>query len=161
MFCIVSILDYNKFNLKIGRYSMRKGPLTLGDTFTVQKLVEEEDTSLNYGSGELEKLFATPSLIALMIKASVELIDPTLEEGFISVGKSSWVIHDKPTILGETVSVKVTIKELESARIFLEMEAYDEIGVISRGTHERYIINKDSFFKYIKERAKRLESKDF
>jgi hypothetical protein len=48
-----------------------------------------------------------------MIKASVELIDPTLPEGFISVGKSSHVVHSQPTILGETVSVTVTVTEKE------------------------------------------------
>ena len=140
---------------------MKREPIAPGDTYTVQKVVESGDTFLNYGSGELEKLFATPSLVALMIKASVDLIDPTLEEGFISVGKSSWVIHDKPTILGETVSVTVTVKEIEATRVFLEMEAFDELGVIGRGDHERYVVNKEAFFKRVKERAKKLESKDF
>ncbi len=140
---------------------MEKEEITEGRSNTVQKVVQEADTSIHYGSGKLEKLFATPSLVALMIKASVDLIDPTLPDGFISVGKSSQVIHDEPTMLGETVSVTVKVVEKEGDRIVLEMTAYDEAGVIGRGSHERHIVNRMSLFKAVKKRVGQLESKDF
>jgi predicted thioesterase len=140
---------------------MEKEEVKVGQARTIQKVVQESDTSAYFGSGQLEKLFATPSLVALMIKASVELIDPTLPEGFISVGKSSHVVHSQPTILGETVSVTVTVTEKEGDRIMLEMTAFDETGVIGTGTHERYVVNKQALFRKVKERIGQLESKDF
>ncbi len=57
----------------------------VGESFTIQKHVTEADTALNYGSGQLENLFATPSLVAMMIEASARLLDQQLPEGFITV----------------------------------------------------------------------------
>lgn len=140
---------------------MEKEQLMIGNSFTLRKVVEESDTSLNYGSGQLEKLFATPSLVSLMIKAAVSLIDPALPEGFITVGKQSSIIHEKPTFLGETVNVTVMITGIDGPKINLEMEASDELGFIGRGTHERHVVNKNAFLGKVKEIAKDLETRDF
>ena len=132
-----------------------------GLTLTVQKTVGDTDTSKHYGSGTLGDVFATPSLVALMIEASARLVDENLGENFISVGKMSKVVHEQPTMLGENVSVKVTVKESDRYRVSLEMEAYDEIGLVGTGMHERFIVAKDSFFQKAGERAGRLENRDF
>lgn len=133
----------------------------VGSNITIQRVVREEDTALNYGSGKLEKLFATPSLVALMIEASVKLIDDKLPEGFITVGKIAKVVHEKATILGETVSVKVEVREFDGNNIILEMIAYDEIGTIGRGTHQRIVVNKKSLLEKATERAAKLQNMDF
>lgn len=130
----------------------------VGSNITIQRVVREEDTALNYGSGKLEKLFATPSLVALMIEASVKLIDNKLPEGLITVGKTAKVEHEKATILGETISVKVEVKEFDGNNIMLDMIAYDEIGTIGRGTHQRIIVNKKSLLKKATERAAKLQN---
>ena len=135
--------------------------LKVGSNFTIQRVVQTEDTALNYGSGKLEKLFATPSLAALMIEASVKLVDDKLIEGFITIGKMVEVIHEKPTILGGTVSVKVEIKEFNGNEIMLGMTAYDEIGIIGRGTHQRIIVNKKALLERANKRAKKLQNMDF
>ncbi len=133
----------------------------IGRHLIIQRTVNHEDTALNYGSGKLEKLLATPRLIALMIEASVKLIDDHLPEGFITVGKMAKIVHHEPTILGETVSIKVTIKEYDGNRILLDMEAYDEIGTIGQGSHERIIVNKKSLLNKADKRAGKLENMDF
>ncbi len=135
--------------------------LEVGKSIVVQRTVKKEDTALNYGSGKLDNLFATPKLIALMIDGAVKLIDEELPEGFITVGKMSKVIHEKPTLLGTTVSVEVKLEEFDGNKLFLKMTAYDELGVIGKGTHERYIVNKDSLLKKAEERAEKLENRDF
>lgn len=133
----------------------------IGSNITIQRIVKEEDTALNYGSGKLDKLLATPSLVALMIEASVKLIDDKLPEGLITVGKMAKVVHEKPTILGETVSIKVEVKDFDGSRILLDMVAYDEIGLVGRGTHERIIVNKKALLERASKRAKKLQNKDF
>ncbi|QZY53663.1 thioesterase family protein [Crassaminicella profunda] len=141
---------------------MIKAPkVEVNDSLTIQRKVTHEDTALNYGSGKLEKLFATPRLVALMIAASVKLIDEKLPEGFITIGKRTETIHEKPTVLGQTVSVKVTIKSYDGNKILLEMVAFDEIGTIGRGTHERMIVNKKSLLNRANKRAEKLKNKDF
>ena len=134
--------------------------IKIGESITIQKKVTESDTAINYGSGKLDNLFATPSLVALMIEASTVLLDEQLEEGFITVGKSIQVNHEKPTILGQTISLKVTIKEYKANLIKIDMEAFDEIGKIGSGHHERTIVNKNRLLERASLRELPLESRD-
>lgn len=131
-----------------------------GETLTIQKKITVEDTSLKYGTGKLKELFASPSLVAMMIEASAKLLDDKLPEGYITVGKIAYVNHAKPTYLGEVVSVKVTIEECDTARIKLVMQAFDEVGEIGTGYHHRYVVNKEALLKRAKERESKLEMND-
>lgn len=119
-----------------------KPNLNIGDKKIIQLTVNREDTALNYGSGKLENLFASPKLLALMIEAASKLIDPKLETNYISVGKNSNIEHLAPTILGQTITLEVIISEYVYPKISLKMRAYDEIGLIGKGTHSRYIVDK-------------------
>lgn len=152
---------YNKYKGKVGKIMIEAPEFKVGDSITIQKTVKKEDTALNYGSGKLDNLLATPSLVALMIEASVNLIDEDLPDGYISVGKMSKVVHENPTVLGETISVKVEIKDYDGSKILLEMTAYDEVGLVGRGTHQRIIVNKKGLLKKAHERVRDLENKDF
>jgi predicted thioesterase len=133
----------------------------VGDSLTLQKIVTDTDTALNYGSGQLENLLSTPSLVALMIEASVKLLDRKLPEGYITVGKMAQVVHEKPSLLGDTVSVKVEITGFDGSRIQILMTAYDEFGQIGVGSHERYIVNKASLLKRAAEREEYISRSDY
>jgi len=113
-----------------------------GEFLTIQKIVTEDDTAIHYGSGALDTLLATPSLVALMIEAATRLIDSRLPEGYVSVGKTLSVTHEKPTVLGETVTIKVSVVSQESNYIQLETEAFDEEGIIGHGKLDRFVVNK-------------------
>lgn len=126
-----------------------------GEFITIQKIVTQEDTAIHYGSGALDTLLATPSLVALMIEAATRLVDSRLPEGFVSVGKSLSITHEKPTVLGETVTVKVSVVSQASNYLQLEMEAFDEEGPIGHGTLDRYIVNRMSLM--IKAAEKTIE----
>jgi len=140
---------------------MKKPALTAGDNITIQKKVTVEDTALKYGTGKLKDLLATPSLVGLMIEASVQLIDSRLEEDFISVGKQIFVVHEKPTIIGETVSVNVEITEIVNNRFHLKMTAYDETGVIGFGKHSRTIVNEKWLNLKLEKQKKAIENKNY
>lgn len=135
--------------------------IEIGTSITIQKKIVEEDTALNYGSGKLETLLATPSLVALMIEAAVNTVDHKLPEGMITVGRAMEIVHEKPTGIGATVSVKVEVKDFDGVKILFEMTAYDEIGVIGRGSHERIIVNKDALLERASLRAEKLKNMDF
>lgn len=115
----------------------------VGDSITIQKRVTDDDAALTYGSGELDNMLATPSLVALMIEASSKLLDSRLSVEYTSVGIELSVKHLNPSPIGNTVSMKVTITEISGNHIRLEMEAYDEMGIIGSGTCERVIVNKE------------------
>ena len=139
----------------------KKPGLKIGDKITIQKKVTEEDTALKYGSGKLKDLLATPSLVGLMIEGSVQLLDSKLADGFISVGKQTYVVHEKPTIIGETVSITVEITEIKNNRFHLKMTAYDESGVIGFGKHTRTIVNEKWLMIKIQKQKKNLVSMNY
>ncbi len=133
----------------------------VGESIIIQKLVTESDTALNYGSGHLENLLATPSLVALMIEAASKLVDDRLPEGYITVGYSFTLRHDKPSVLGETVSIKAEIKSYDGNRIKYDVIAYDEIGIIGQGSHDRAVVNKKALLEKANDREKRHKNLDF
>lgn len=135
--------------------------IKVGESITVQKVVNEKDTGLNYGTGKLTDFFAMPSLLALMIEGSTTLLDSQLPDGFVTVGHKACITHGKPSMLGETISAKIEVKSYDGNRIELEMIAYDEVGVIGNGTHVRAIVNKESLIKRASIREEKLVSMDF
>lgn len=135
--------------------------LQIGTTVIVQKKIEREDTALKFGSGKLDNLLATPTLVALAIEAAVKAVDDKLPEGFVTAAKYLEISHDQPTIMGMTVSVKAVLKVQEGNNLIFDVEAFDEVGVIGRGKFVRTIVNKNSLIGKAKERAFRLESINF
>lgn len=133
----------------------------VGDRLTIQKKVTRESAALNYGSGKLENLFATPSLVALMIEAASMLIDDKLGEGFVSAGRVAEVTHIQPTLTGETITCEVKVTAIDGDKITVVMEAYDEVGKIGSGFNYRYIVNKRGLIDRAHARQKELENKDF
>lgn len=138
---------------------MKLPELKVGISKTVQKVITREDTALNFGSGALDNLLATPTLAALMIEASVKLIDPLLPEGYITIGKTLEIEHEYPTKEGITVVVTAKLLEVEGNRVTLEIIATDEIGRIGAGYHERYIVAKELLMNKVEERFSILQAR--
>lgn len=122
---------------------MKLFEFSVGMTKTIQKTVTEHDTAHYYGSGALEDLLATPILTAYMIESSVALIDSLLPEGYISIGRKLSIEHLMPTIKGMIVTIKSEISNIEDNKVSISITAYDELGEIGKGQHERYIVKHD------------------
>lgn len=132
------------------------GDLKPGVEKYFQKVVTEEDTALNIGSGAHKTLLATPSLVAFMIESAISMVDPFLPEGYVTVGKSLNVIHEAPTAKGITVTMKATLANVNGNHLVFEIVGMDELGVIARGTHERYIVDYDKFMSRVEDRCRIL-----
>lgn len=109
---------------------------------TVQ--VVYENTATAVGSGVLE-VFATPMMIALMEKTACNSVIPYLDEGDGSVGTELNVKHVAATPIGMTVTCESELIEVDGRRLVFKVEAYDEVGLIGKGTHERFIVNNEKF----------------
>jgi len=131
--------------------------IQVGMTLTLQKKITLNDTSLNYGSGKIENLFATTSLVAFMIEASSQLIDPKLSENYVSIGHHVEVDHFKPTMLGSTVTIEVKVIEIEGGKYTLSMRAFDEFGQIGAGKHTRSIVNQHKLMEKAQQRELETE----
>lgn len=132
---------------------MRFKKITVGSKQVIQKKILKEDTALNFGSGALKTLLATPTLAALMIEAAVLLVDSNLPENCITIGKKLDINHEIPTTQGMTVTVSAELVEKKDTKLVFEINAYDELGHIGRGHHERYIVHQEKLMKNVDERC--------
>lgn len=106
--------------------------------------VSEANTALAMGSGTL-KVFATPSMIALMEKTAWESVAAHLEEGSGTVGTQLNVSHLSATPLGMTVRCESELIEVDGRKLVFKVTAYDDAGLIGEGNHERFIVKNEKF----------------
>ena len=97
-----------------------------------------------YGSGTVG-VFATPAMIALMEQTAMESVAHLLPEGSVTVGTEISVKHFKATLPGKKVLCKSKVILTEGKKIVFEVEASDVNGLIGKGMHTRYIVDKQSF----------------
>lgn len=130
----------------------------IGTTAVIQRKIEESDTARGMGRDSLETLLATPTYVDLMIRASIEVLKPNFpyQSGFITVGTAMSFVHEAPSALGMTVSVKATLVKVDGNRFFFDIEAFDELGMIGRGTHERQMVKLQGLLDRVRERTAKL-----
>lgn len=109
-----------------------------------ENVVTDELTAAAIGSGSV-RVFATPYMIAMMELASCNALAPYYEEGQSSVGTRLNVSHDAATPVGMKVRAEAEVVEVDRRRVVLNVTAYDEAGVIGKGTHERFLIDAAKF----------------
>ncbi len=116
--------------------------IRVGLTRTVHHVVDERDTYGNSLPDDIEPLLSSAGLMTLAIRAAVDLIDPLLPDGFLSIGKSSSVTHEHPSVRGASLELTVTIDEFDGYHIGLRIDALDETGPVASGRHVRSIANR-------------------
>lgn len=115
-----------------------------GLTGTAETVVRETNTALAMGSGSLN-VFATPSMIALMEQAACNAVAACLDEESTSVGTLVNITHGAATSMGKKVTATATLTAVEGRKLVFEITAADEDKQIGKGTHERFIVNKEKF----------------
>lgn len=134
--------------------------LVVGQNAIIRKVVQKADTAGNYTSG-LHDLLATPSCIDMVIKASAEAVNRYLPEGYITIGRSVEFSHDYPSMIGMAVNVKATLREINGRHLVFDITAWDELGDVGHGTHERIVVQQEEVQRKAKERAKFLVQRTF
>ena len=118
--------------------------IEIGIKGRAETIVREYNTAMAVGSG-LAPVFATPKMIALMEEACFKSVEPFLEVGQGTVGTKINVSHDAATPIGMKVWVESVLTEVDRRKLVFSVTAYDECGVIGKGTHERFIIDNEKF----------------
>ena len=131
--------------------------IALGATGAKQLVVAEEHTAARWGSGALYVL-STPHMVALMEGAAVNAVDPLLPEGYCTVGTRLDVRHVAATPMGQEVTARAELLEIDGRRLVFRVEATDGAGVIGEGTHERFIIEVERFLARTEARAASIPS---
>ncbi|MBQ1243616.1 MAG: thioesterase family protein [Clostridia bacterium] len=123
----------------------------IGTKHEVKATVTDEVTAAKMKSGSLAVL-ATPFMVALMEQAAAELCEKFTQEGISTVGTSLNIKHLAPTPVGAEVRAVAELLSFDGRKAEFKVEAYDEIGLIGEGTHERFTIKIDRFMEKANER---------
>ena len=127
----------------------------------VKLVVAKEHTAQHLGSGAVDVL-ATPQMVLLMERACVAAVDHLLPEGYRTVGASLNIRHLAPTPIGWETMATAELIEVQGRRLNFRVEAYERPPnrpearpkLVGDGTHQRAIINVQSFNKEAAGRAR-------
>ena len=84
-------------------------------------------------------------MIRLIERAAAELVEKNLPPESTSVGISINIKHTAPTPIGMNVRAEVEIISVDGRKIIFDVAAFDGRGEIGRGTHERFIVDREKF----------------
>lgn len=101
----------------------------------------------------MPRVFATGYMVGLIEWACIQAVNPHIdwpEEQ--TVGISINVNHTAATPPGLEVSARVKLIEVDGKRLTFEVQLSDGVDAISKGTHERFIINAEKFNRKVKEK---------
>lgn len=132
--------------------------LSLGQNSMMRKVVQRSDTAANY-SKALNELLATPPCVDMAIRAAMETMDPYLPDEYISIGYSTEFTHTATTSLGMTITIKVSILELQDHEALFGISAWDEQGEVGHGLHKRIVVNRESLLKKARQRTRFLTNR--
>ncbi len=94
----------------------------------------------------MPQVFATGFLVGLLEWACIRAVNPHIDwPREQTVGTSVNVSHLAATPPGLEVTARVKLVEVDNRRLVFEVEAGDGVDIISRGTHERFIIDAERF----------------
>ena len=120
-------------------YDMLKG-LRHSETL----VVEHKDTAAVYGSGALV-VFATPAMIALMEKTSLESVADKIGEGNTTVGIAVNIKHLKASPVGSTIRCDAKLVEVDRRRLVFEVKCFESETLVGEGIHERFVVDSEKF----------------
>jgi fluoroacetyl-CoA thioesterase len=119
---------------------------------TVPALYPEADEFL-----AMPEVFATGFLVGFLEWACIKCVNPHIDwPQEQTVGTHIDVSHQAATPPGLEVTASVELVEVDGRRLVFQVEAHDGVDLISKGWHERFVINKDKFDAKVGEKLKRL-----
>lgn len=103
----------------------------------------------------MPEVFATGFLVGFLEWACIKAVNPHLDwPREQTVGTHIDVSHEAPTPPGLEVTATVELIEVDGRRLVFSVEAHDGVDLISKGRHERFIINKKKFDAKVGEKRK-------
>ena len=94
----------------------------------------------------MPEVFATGFLVGFLEWACIKAVNPHIDwPREQTVGTHIDVSHLAATPPGLEVTANVELIAVDGKKLVFAVEAHDGVDLISRGRHERYVINKEKF----------------
>ncbi len=120
-----------------------------------EKICVDEQRTIAF-LGEAKRVYSTPAMVSDIEYACYRLIGAHLEPGESSLGVHVSVDHLGPTPLGVKVTVRVRVSAAEGRKITLDAEVSDDVEVVGRARHVRFIIDLARHEKRLKAKTETL-----
>ena len=102
----------------------------------------------------MPRVFATGYMVGLIEWACIQAVNPHIDwPQEQTVGISINVNHTAATPPGLEVCARVKLIEVDGKRLVFEIELNDGIDPISKGIHERFVINAAKFIQKVNQKA--------
>lgn len=124
-----------------------------GISVTFTKNTTSNDAHASSNTGALDYLVSTPAIITMIIDAATGMLDKLLPSDYITVGKKIELQHEHPSLIGETITLKLRVDSVEGHSVLLDVQASDSKGIVCSGKHERVMINKDKLLEIAYQRS--------
>ena len=131
-----------------------KDSLKIGSQYSVKHIVEAEKTILFMGDDL--RIYSTPSMVFDLETACRQLLSVHHDSGEDSVGSRVEIDHLAPTLLGQTIEINCTVKELNLPRVVFQVEIKDEIDTIGSAVHTRFVIDLSKQKSRIEKKKERI-----
>ncbi len=103
---------------------------------------------------QMPHVFSTGFMIALIEWACMRFVNEHTDwPREQSVGIDVNLNHTAATPPGMTVTVKGELTEVDGKRLVFAIEAHDGVDRITKGTHQRFIVNAERFIAKAQEKA--------
>lgn len=113
-----------------------------GLTHEITRVVAPEEGTGHTGG---LSVFSTPSMLQRMEECCVYAAQPYLPEGFSTVGVTVNLTHMAATPVGDTVTTKCKLVEVNGKKLTFEIECFDSKRQVGKATHGRAIIDARKF----------------
>ena len=116
---------------------------TLTPGLSVTRRVDiDTDRTIGF-MGDDCRVYSTPKLLYDIEIACRDLLLEHIEAGKDSVGTRVELDHVGATLLGMWVDIAVTLVEINGPAVTFEFSATDQVEVVARGKHSRFIVDID------------------
>jgi fluoroacetyl-CoA thioesterase len=120
-------------------------PATIGLTGSAVHVVDDVDTAVALGSGDVPVL-ATPRLLAWCEAATVEALDGSLSDDETSVGTRVELVHASASAVGERITTTATVVAVDGRLVRYDVAATTEAGaLVAHGSVTRVVVDRQRF----------------
>jgi len=124
-----------------------------------QSVTVTEDMTPSHLRSDAIRVLATPEMVRLVEQTAIQCVQPHLKPGQSSVGTTVSIKHLAGTPEGMKVTINVELTEMDRRRLTFKFEVHDEMEKVGEGTHERFIIDRESRLPKLQQKVEAWKSK--
>lgn len=109
-------------------------------TAHTKTVVVKDKHAVDFAIPELPPVLSTPNLILFLERTCLELMQPYLEPGELTVGVNIEVQHLAPAPIGATVTCTARVVQCDGPVVTFQVEAADATEPLARGLHKRRVV---------------------